>query len=154
MNQIEKALETNKVSGRSKADLLPSSVVDNLADEIGIRNPQWRDLYIALNGGHPEKDYYQYGDNNDFTVNNFLNLGNGDSDAESALKIKQSLFKEVEFFPIARDGGGNILLIRINSTDLSVYAWYNDTRSKPIPIASSILEFLTKLEEFPEEDFE
>lgn len=154
MNQIEKALENNSLSGKSKADLLSPDAVSDLANDIGIINSQWIDLYTILNGGHPEKDYYQYGDNRDFNLNHFFNLGNGDSDITSAFKVKSLLFKGIDFFPIARDGGGNILLIRTNSTDSRVYVWYNDIRSTPTPIASSILELLTKLEEFPEEDFE
>lgn len=154
MNQIERAFKENELSVKSKVDVMNSDKIISLADEFGIRNTQWIDLYSIINGGYPNKNYYQYGDGRDFNVNNFFSLSNRDSGFENALKVKSLLFEGVDFFPLARDGGGNLLLIRTNSNDTSVYVWYNDTRGDPRPIASSILELLTKLEEFPEEDFD
>lgn len=152
MNKIKEFLEDNELTGKSKAELLPLDKLEDIVIQFNIKNSQWKDLYRLINGGHPEKGYYIFEDGGDFLINNFLNLGNGESDLESALKVKNMLFRGIDFFPLARDGGGNLLLIRENDDDLSVYVWYNDTRNAPKPIASSILELLGNLSEFPEDD--
>ncbi len=145
-------LSANFFSGKSNLDVLDLDKITKIANDFDIDNPYWVQLYSLINGGHPKKDYFQIDERRDFLVNNFFNLDTSRKNPENAFEIKYLLFSDKDYFPIARDGGGNILLIKTKSKDYGIYVWYNDTRSEPIQIAPNLEIFLESLEEFDDEE--
>jgi len=141
----------------SKNSLSEQDITD-LEEKLNLVLPKdYRAFLKENNGGYPEPDGFDFMDGSDgSSVDKFLEVNN--SKDESIIEYYLSYKKRIpeDFLPIAKDPGGNIILIKANSEDSQIYFWdhENEAEEGESPgmgnmhlIASSLQEFLDNLYE-------
>lgn len=129
-----------------------------LENKFGIKLPEdYRNFLKKYNGGYPQPDGFDFANGEDgSSVDKFLEIS--DSVNESIVEYFNNYKSRIpeNYLPIAKDPGGNLILIGVNNTEPKVYYWdhENETEEDDIPnmnnmhlIACSFKEFIDNLYE-------
>lgn len=147
---------TIKILG-SKGNVSEKQLLD-LESKFGIKLPEdYRNFLKKYNGGYPQPDGFDFANGEDgSSVDKFLEIS--DSVNESIIEYFNNYKDRIpeNYFPIAKDPGGNLILIGINNADSKVYFWdhENEIEEGDIPsmdnmhlIACNFKEFIDSLYE-------
>lgn len=108
---------------------LNESELLNLEKQLGIKLPKdYRDFLKQYNGGYPQPDGFDFSSGEDgSSVDKFLAVS--DATHESIIE-NFNIYKDripENYFPIAKDPGGNLILVEVNNTGSNVYYWGHET---------------------------
>ena len=130
----------------------------NLESQLGIKLPNaYREFLKKNNGGYPQPDGFDFADGEDgSSVDKFLEISG--SKNESIIEYFNNYKDRIpkNYFPVAKDPGGNLILIGINNVRADVYYWdhENEAEDGDIPwmdnmhlVASNFDEFINNLYE-------
>ncbi|MGP3591072.1 SMI1/KNR4 family protein [Vagococcus sp. WN89Y] len=110
---------------------LSEQEVANLENQLRIKLPSdYREFLKKHNGGYPQPDSFDFDDGNDgSSVDKFLEVG--DSKNESIVEYYNDYKARIpkNFFPVAKDAGGNLILIEINDAGSGVYYWDHENET-------------------------
>lgn len=130
----------------------------NLENQLGIKLPNgYREFLKKHNGGYPQPDGFDFADGDDgSSVDKFLDISG--SKSESIIEYFNTYKNRIpkNYFPVAKDPGGNLILIGINNSGSDIYYWDHENESEDgdVPgmdnmhlIASNFDEFIDNLYE-------
>ncbi|MDN8541951.1 SMI1/KNR4 family protein [Erwinia sp. DT-104] len=130
----------------------------DIESQHAIKLPDsYKDFLKKHNGGYPQPDGFDFADGSDgSSIDKFLEISS--SKSESLIEYFRNYKDRIpeNYFPIAKDPGGNLILIEINSGGDNVYYWDHENEAedgdKPGMdnmhlIASSFDNFLNNLYE-------
>ncbi|SFN43125.1 SMI1 / KNR4 family (SUKH-1) [Candidatus Pantoea varia] len=139
-------------------DMVSEQDLVNVEKQLSIKLPDsYRDFLKKYNGGYPQPDGFDFANGEDgSSVDKFLEIS--DSKNESLIeyfnKYKNRIPKN--YAPIAKDPGGNLILIGVNGENAEIYFWdhENEVDDGDIPgmdnmnlIALNFDEFINNLYE-------
>ncbi|WP_313825544.1 SMI1/KNR4 family protein [Leclercia sp.] len=128
----------------------------NLENQLGIKLPNdYRGFLKTYNGGYPQPDGFDFADDGS-SVDRFLEVS--DSKNKSIVDYYNTYKNRIpkNYFPVAKDPGGNLILIEINSESSDVFFWdhENEVEDGDVPgmenmylIASNFDDFINNLYE-------
>lgn len=129
-----------------------------LEKQLGINLPNdYRDFLKKNNGGYPEPDGFSFSNGEDgSSVDKFLEVS--DSKTASLISYYNTYKNRIpkSYFPIAKDPGGNLILIEIDHDGSGIYFWDHENESEDgdppgmdniYLVSSSFDEFINNLYE-------
>lgn len=106
--------------------------ITNLENQLGINLPNdYKEFLKKHNGGYPEPDGFDFANGDDgSSVDKFLEMS--DSKNASIIDYYQAYKNRIpkNYFPIAKDPGGNLILIEINHKESGVYFWDHENEAE------------------------
>lgn len=136
--------------GVSEQDLI------NLEAQLGVKLPNsYRDFLKKHNGGYPQPDGFDFANGEDgSSVDKFLEISSSKNESVSEYYNNYKDRIPKDYFPIAKDPGGNLILIGVKNSNADIYFWdhENEAEGGDVPgmdnmhlIASSLDDFINDL---------
>lgn len=136
--------------GVSEQDLI------NLEAQLGVKLPNsYRDFLKKHNGGYPQPDGFDFANGEDgSSVDKFLEISSSKNESVSEYYNNYNDRIPKDYFPIAKDPGGNLILIGVKNSNADIYFWdhENEAEGGDVPgmdnmhlIASSLDDFINDL---------
>ncbi|XDO55945.1 SMI1/KNR4 family protein [Erwinia pyrifoliae] len=149
-------------TGRSMALIHDSKGVlseqERAGNQLGVNLPKdYREFLKKHNGGYPEPDGFDFADGGDgSSVDKFFGIS--DSKNEGIIEYYSTYKNRIpkSYLPVAKDPGGNLILVEVDRDESSVYFWDHEFESEDgdIPrmdnvhlISPSFNEFIDNLYE-------
>lgn len=103
----------------------------NVENQLSIKLPDsYREFLKKYNGGYPQPDGFDFADGEDgSSVDKFLEVS--DSKNEGLINYFNTYKERIpkNYIPIAKDPGGNLILIGINGEKAEVYFWDHENEA-------------------------
>lgn len=104
----------------------------NLERELGMEIPvEYRKFLRDYNGGYPQPDGFDFADGSDgSSIDRFLGIS--DSKNEDIIEYFNNYKSRIPdgYFPIAKDPGGNLILVKEDSPGSEVYFWDHENEAE------------------------
>jgi len=128
------------------------NLIDLLEERLSINLPcEYRDFLTLYNGGYPDPDGFLFKDGSDgSSVDFFFDIGtSAEKSIEGTVRRYKNRIPE-SFLPIARDPGGNLVLIKLYGAAAgSIFFWDHEAESdSDHPSASNISLISNSFNEF------
>lgn len=138
--------------GVSEQDLI------NLEAQLGVKLPNsYRDFLKKHNGGYPQPDGFDFANGEDgSSVDKFLEISSSKNESVSEYYNNYKDRIPKDYFPIAKDPGGNLILIGVKNSNADIYFWDHESEAEDgdVPgmynmhlIATSLDDFINDLYE-------
>ncbi|WP_241640820.1 SMI1/KNR4 family protein [Rosenbergiella epipactidis] len=128
----------------------------NLENQLGIKLPiGYREFLKKHNGGYPQPDGFDFADDGS-SVDRLFEVSDSKNESITAYFNTYKNRIPKNYFPVAKDPGGNLILIEINGAGSEIYYWdhENEVEDGDVPgmdnmylIAYNFDEFINNLYE-------